>query len=152
MNRKWNLPIVLGFLVTMGAFVSCYTTFVNFPVTRDFPWLNLMMFAGGLGLLGAGLKRAFRDPGRYRGKIAGILLGILGLIAFIGILDFNFYLSAQLPSSDGAPKVWTKAPDFTLPDQNGNPVTLSGILKSRSEGFAPERGTYVLLVFYRGYW
>ncbi len=105
-----------------------------------------------VGLLGAGLKRAFRDPGRFRGKIAGIVLGILGLIAFIGFLDFNFYLSAQLPSSDGAPKVWTKAPDFTLPDQSGNPVTLSGILKSQSEGFAPERGTYVLLVFYRGYW
>ena len=69
MNRKWNLPIVFGFLVTMGAFVSYYTIFVKFPVTRDFPWLNLMMFAGGLGLLGAGLKRAFRDPGRFRGKI-----------------------------------------------------------------------------------
>ena len=121
MKRKWDLAFVFGILVTMGAFVSYYTTFVNFPVTRDSPWPNLMMFAGGLGLLGAGLKRAFRDPVRYRGKIRGIVLGLLVLIAFIGFLDLNSYLSAQLPSSDGAPKVWSKTPDFTLPDQNGNP-------------------------------
>ncbi len=33
------------------------------------------------------------------------------------------------------------APDFTLPDQNGAPISLSSA-----------RGHKVVLVFYRGYW
>ncbi len=152
MERKWNSPLVFGFLVTIAAFISTYTTFANFALTSDFSWLNLSMFAVGLSLLGAGLKRTFRQPDPVRGKIRGIVASTLGLIAFIGFLGLHFHVSAQLPASDGAPRVWTKAPDFTLSDQNGKPVTLYEILKSPSEGFAADRGTYVLLVFYRGYW
>jgi cytochrome oxidase Cu insertion factor (SCO1/SenC/PrrC family) len=37
--------------------------------------------------------------------------------------------------------VGTPAPDFTLQDATGSPVTLSSF-----------RGTYVVLVFYRGHW
>ncbi len=56
--------------------------------------------------------------------------------------------AAQLPESAGAPKVGEKAPDFTLPDTQGKPVTLSEVLQPRAEGEKP----WVLLVFYRGYW
>lgn len=53
-----------------------------------------------------------------------------------------------LPPSPRAPAVGARAPEFTLPDTNGQPVTLSKLL-------APEgspKGSWVLLVFYRGYW
>ncbi len=39
-------------------------------------------------------------------------------------------------------KVGTEAPDFTLEDQDGKPVTLSSYRGKKS----------VVLVFYRGYW
>ncbi len=48
----------------------------------------------------------------------------------------------------------TKAPDFTLPDKDGNPVTLSKLLASPA-GFGsdtPQNPRGVLLIFYRGYW
>ncbi|MEX1245023.1 MAG: hypothetical protein WEB59_06340 [Thermoanaerobaculia bacterium] len=70
-------------------------------------------------------------------------------LALVASLAAATVASIPLPVSGGAPAVGAKAPDFTLPDANGSPVTLSRL-------FAPERagnhGTWVLLVFYRGYW
>ena len=56
--------------------------------------------------------------------------------------------AAGLPPSRNAPAVGEKAPDFTLPDSDGSPVTLSRLYAA--EGSAAE--SRVLLVFYRGYW
>ena len=56
--------------------------------------------------------------------------------------------STALPKSPNAPAVGSKAPDFTLPDTNGNPVTLSKLYEAQRSA----RGAWVLLVFYRGYW
>jgi cytochrome oxidase Cu insertion factor (SCO1/SenC/PrrC family) len=54
--------------------------------------------------------------------------------------------AAQLPASEGAPKVGEKAPDFTLPDTEGRAVRLYDLL--RQDG----QPRWALLVFYRGYW
>ena len=51
-----------------------------------------------------------------------------------------------LPASAGAPDVGKKAPDFRLEEVGGKPVSLSEILS------AGPKGSWVLLVFYRGYW
>ena len=141
MQRQWNWSIYLGFLIVLFAFVSYFTLFSRFPLTRDFPWLNLLLFAAGIALLGRGFWRARREPARYRGRIAAPSLGLLSLLVLGFFLSYTFYLSAQLPPSKGAPKVGEEAPDFTLPDQQGNPVKLSDL-----------RGQPALLVFYRGYW
>jgi cytochrome oxidase Cu insertion factor (SCO1/SenC/PrrC family) len=64
-------------------------------------------------------------------------------------------LPAQLPPSKGAPKAGQKAPDFTLPDSTGRPVTLSTLRAGAPtvDGSTAEiRGQWVLLIFYRGYW
>ena len=50
--------------------------------------------------------------------------------------------SAAEPTRTSPVGVGDAAPDFTLQDQNGHPVTLSA-----SRGQRP-----VVLVFYRGYW
>lgn len=72
------------------------------------------------------------------------------LTLFLALLTAAAPARAQtpLPESPGAPKVGEKAPDFTLPDTDGKPVTLSEVLKPRTPGEKP----WVLLVFYRGYW
>jgi hypothetical protein len=70
MKRKWNWPIWIGCVVAVGGLFS-YEFFVQFPITRDFPWANLLLFGIGATLLLVGLFRAFGRPQLYRGKVFG---------------------------------------------------------------------------------
>jgi len=54
----------------------------------------------------------------------------------------------NVPAAPSAPKVGERAPEFTLPDTDGKPVSLADLLKPDAPGERP----WVLLVFYRGYW
>ncbi len=143
MKRHWNLAIEAGFAVSVFAFLSYFFIFVRWPVTRDFPWVNLLLFAGGLGLAILGVVRAFRHPERFRGKVRGPFWALFGTLIFGAFLYLNFVFPKQMPQAANAPAVGKPAPDFTLPDSNGKPVTLSSL-------YAP--GQWVLLIFYRGYW
>jgi len=148
--RKRNLLLPLaGFLLCGVAFISYPMFFAQFPATRDVPWMSWLLFALGLGMVGVGLARAFRQPERYRGRVAGPIFGVLSLAVLGFFLFMTLSLARQLPQSVGAPKVGEKAPDFTLPDSQGKPVRLSSLLAEPSGG-AP--GSWVLLIFYRGYW
>lgn len=151
-ERRRNLLPYAGFLVTLLAFLSYFAFFARFPATRDFPWVNLLLFAGGLVLLALGLRRAFRLPDRYRGRISSVLLSALSVLVLALFLFYNFWFSSQLPAAKATPRVGEKAPDFTLPDQNGKPVRFSELLAGSPSGAASNSGQWVLLVFYRGYW
>ena len=117
--------------------------FAPFPITRDVPWVNYLLFVVGGVLLAVGLKRAYREPDRYRGKISGPILSVLSLFIagffVVGVL----YLTKQLPASSGAPQVGQPAPQFTLANIDGKQTALADLLKGH-------RG--VILIFYRGYW
>ncbi len=153
MKRHWNLLLYAGFLLTLAAFFSYFAVFARFPITRDFPWVSLLLFAIALGMLGMGLSRAFRRPELYRGKITGPILTTLSVALMGFFLFYNFWVSRQVPASKGAPQVGQRAPDFTLPDINGNRVTLSKLWGGAEAGQAADKsGRWVLLVFYRGYW
>ena len=151
MKRRWNLLAPAGFLVMVAAFFSYFGFFARFPATRDFPWVNLLMLAGGWCLLGLGLRRAFGQPERYGGKASGVALAVLSLLVSGVFLFYNFYFSRQLPAARGAPQLGQKAPDFTLRDMNGKPVTLSALL-APAPAKAPKAQPWALLIFYRGYW
>ena len=141
-KKNWNWLLWIGFLFALAGFLS-YTFFIQFPITRDFPWVNLLLFAaGGICLVG-GLFRAFGKPRVYRGKIFGPVLATLGVLMF-GLFSYVlFYELWQVPPSTGAPRVGQKAPEFVLSDQDGNQVSLSDLVgKSRA----------VALIFYRGFW
>ena len=145
MKWKWNWPIWIGFLVAVGGLFS-YEFFAQFPMTRDFPWVNLFLLGMGAALLIVGLFRAFDRPERYRGKVFG---SIFSAIAFLFLAFFcyeMFYVLRQVPVSSGAPRVGQKAPDFILLDQNGNPVGLGDLLSG------PSGPKAVALIFYRGFW
>ena len=144
MKRRWNWMLWTGFLVVLVALFS-YEFFVRFPVTRDFPWANLLLFGLGGLLLAIGLFRAYGQPTIYRGKIFGPIFTAVSLLAF-GLFAYSlFYVVRQMPASAGAPKVGEKAPEFALADQNGQTIALGDMLTSS--------GTRaVLLIFYRGYW
>jgi hypothetical protein len=142
MKRSWNWPIWVGFAVAIAGGFS-YEFFARFPITRDFPWANFLLFGIGISLLTVGLFRAFGRPQVYRGKIFG---SIFATIAVLLVAFFSYvilYVLHQVPASAGAPRVGQKAPDFFLLDQNGKPVGLGDLL-SNSKGVA--------LIFYRGFW
>jgi hypothetical protein len=142
MKRSWNWALWTGFLVVLAGFLS-FSFFVQFPSTRDFPWVNLLLFCAGGILFVIGLLRAFRKPELYRGKIFGPILAVLSVLVFSLFAYGLFYVVRQLPSAAGAPQVGQKAPNFTLPDQNGKPISLTD-LSSGAKG--------TLLIFYRGHW
>ncbi len=148
MNHRRNFGIWLGFLVVLAALFSYPTVFARFPDTRDHPWPTLLLFGAGLGLTLTGLRRAWRQPQVYRGRIAGAILLSLGAGVCAFFLAGFYYFARLLPASAGAPRVGQKAPDFTLPDKDGSPVTLSRLIGAGADGGA----SGVLLVFYRGNW
>jgi len=158
-KRSWNPRTWAGLVVCIAAFISYPTFFVRFPITRDYPWATLVLMVLGLYLVGGGIARAFRRPEVYRGKVFGSILGVLS-VAIVGLFLFGiFHLTRMLPASHGAPQVGQVAPDFTLPDSQGNDVTLSKLLDSpftaagsAGAGAAPAKTTAVILIFYRGYW
>ena len=147
--KRFNWPIWLGFLLSLIALVSYPVVFVNWPVTRDFPWANLLLFGIAVVLLVVGLRRAF-SPGRRRlSRIVAPVVASLSIL-ILGLFIFSFFVASRwLPASRGAPQVGQKAPDFTLADTNNKQVSLSSLLTEPING-KPVRG--VLMIFYRGYW
>ena len=149
--KRLNWPLWLGFLLTLGTFLSYFFVFVRFPFTRDFPWANLLLFVIAAVLLFMGLKRGFASdrPHPTRSKIVSSLVSVLSL-AVIALFVFTIFIGGRwLPPSKGAPQVGQRAPDFSLPDSTGKTVSLNELLTTPINGKAPKG---VLLVFYRGYW
>ena len=149
--RRFNWPIWAGFLLSLIAFLSYFLVFVWFPITRDFPWVNLLLFAIAVALLVLGVRRGFASarPHPRRSKVVSSLLVTLS-VAVLGFFIFVTLIMARwLPASHGAPQVGQRAPDFTLADINRKPVSLSELLGSPINGKTPKG---VLLIFYRGYW
>jgi hypothetical protein len=150
-SRKFNWPIWVGFLLSLIAFLSYFLVFVQFPVTRDFPWANLLLFGIAAALLLVGVRRAFA-PDRPRPKLSKIVGSVLTTlsVAIFGFFIFaTFIMARHLPASHNAPQVGQQAPDFNLSDTKGKPVTLSELRASPINAKAPNG---VLLIFYRGYW
>ena len=143
-KRRWNLSLWAGFLFVLAGLFT-YPFFARYPITRDFPWANLLLFGIGGILLVAGLVQVFGNAKRYRGRISGRILTTLSLLIF-GFFAYEiFYVVKQVPPSLGVPRVGQKAPEFTLPDQNGRAVALGDLLSS-------PRTTGAVLIFYRGFW
>ena len=142
MKRRWPKSIWFGLALVFATPFLYLGLFIRYPITRDVPWPSLLMFAAGLGLILHGLLRAYRRSQQYRGKIVAPVVLTIGA-AIAGFFCYVLlYQARQVPDSLGAPRVGQLAPDFTLPDQDGRPVSLAQLLGSNG----------VMLVFYRGWW
>lgn len=152
MKRSWNAWLWWGFVLVLAGLFSYIPFFVLFPVTRDFPWMNLLLIGAGLALLAVGLIRAFGNPQLYRGRVFGTTMMVLS-VAGAGLFCWGLlYKVRQLPASASAPHVGQKAPNFALPDQDGKMVSLADLLSPLTTEPTSARPGGVLLIFYRGYW
>ncbi len=149
--RRFNWSAWAGFLLSVIALVSYPFIFSRWPITRDFPWANLLLFAIAAILLVIGFRRAFAPGPSHprRSKIAASLLATLSALVLALFVFSTFIMARWLPAAHGAPQVGQKAPDFSLADTNNKPVTLASLLAAPINGHAPKG---VLLIFYRGYW
>jgi hypothetical protein len=149
--RRFNWPAWIGFLLSVIALVSYPFVFSRWPITRDFPWANFLLFGIAAIFLVIGFRRAFA-PGHShpkRSKIAASLLATFSALV-LGLFVFSTFIMARwLPASHGAPQVGQKAPDFALADTKSQFVSLAELLSTPINGQAPKGA---LLIFYRGYW
>src|SRR6266404_618220 len=148
-TQRFNWPIWAGFLLSITALFTYPFVFVRWPVTRDFPLANLVLFGIALVLLFVGVRRAFAPERRRLSKIVAPIVATLSVL-LLGLFVFSFFIASRwLPAARGAPQVGQKAPDFSLADINNKNVSLAELLSSPING-KPAKG--VLLIFYRGYW
>jgi hypothetical protein len=149
-QRRRNSALWWGLILTLlGVAGNSLYFFTSAPSV--FTWLSLLVSATGVVLLLLGLKRAFGQPQVFRGKIAGSILTVTSAIIF-GLSTWLFFHARDVPVSAGAPKVGEKAPDFTLTNTSGQPVSLNQMLSLPFDSSTGARPKAVLLVFYRGYW
>lgn len=158
MKRRFPRTLWYGLAVVLAAPVLYLALFIRFPITRDVPWASLAMFGAGLGLLLHALFRAYRRAATSRGKVAVPIALSFGLALTAFFCWTLLYQARQIPDALGAPRVGQMAPDFTLPDQDGRPVSLAQLLATpppADAGAPPDaarKANGVVLVFYRGYW
>jgi hypothetical protein len=147
--KNFNWQLWAGFVLTLFSFLSYPFLFIDYPVLRDFPWLNLILFTLALVLLIVAVRRAFQPGRKSISKISAVAVGTLGVLIMAFFIFIAFIEARRLPASAGAPQVGQKAPEFSVPDINNKPVALADLLRQPINNKAPKG---VLLIFYRGYW
>lgn len=125
-------PLLAASVGTVVA-APLYFALLDVPLIRSTGWP--MFLLAGIGAI-AGQRYARADD-RTWVRIAGVA----NVVALAAAAAWFFWL-ASIPAPDPKAASLSTAPDFRLPDQDGQPVALG----------AQYRGGHVLLVFYRGSW
>jgi hypothetical protein len=147
-QQRRNGPLWWGFVLALSAMLCNMVFFINAPAQRSIPWLSLLLAVVALIFVGKGLWQIFAPPRIHRGRILASIVSIFSLL-LVAVAVFAFFSARALPASAGAPQVGQKAPDFTLADATGRPVSLDQLFAPSADGTSPKA---VLLIFYRGYW
>jgi hypothetical protein len=122
----------LSVVVAVGAVVA-YSALLRVPVVRNHPEGYVVAFALATVLGALALRRSRR-------WYAWLALGLSVFLLAAGA--WTNFVVARIPAMPTALRVGEPAPDFTLPDASGRPVSLADY-----RGRKP-----VILIFYRGYW
>jgi hypothetical protein len=124
----------LSIVMVIGT-VAAYALLLRVPFIRNHPEGYVVAFALATTLAVLAVVRA-----HARRWPAWVALGLSSMLLAAGAW-FNF-VAARVPDTPTALRLGERAPDFTLPDATGRPVSLADY-----RGRKP-----VVLVFYRGYW
>ena len=125
--------LALGGIVLAAVTIAGYVLLLDYAAIRNRPWLYVVGLAAATVVSALAVTRR-----RSLGTFAAF--GACALLLGAGTL-FNF-VGARLPPPAPVLRIGEPAPDFTLTDAGGRPVTL-GDYRGRKP---------VVLVFYRGYW
>jgi fumarate reductase subunit C len=154
MKRFWNWRLWSGFGLSLVGLVGYV---VLFSLTYEVLWPlvpSVLLLAVAAMLLISGLRRAFREPQSYRGKVSGPILSILAVVVLAAFIFVTHATYKAVPSARNAPKVGQHAPEFVLVDSRGQKTSLAQMLAAPiTDSTGATRATKgVLVVFYRGYW
>jgi len=149
-RRPANVPLRTAFLLALGAMLSNAIFFLNVPGKQLVPWLSLLLAVISVACLAIGVRRAFSGLGHGR-KVLSSLAGLLTL-AMAAMAISAFFGARGIPAPARAPQVAAKAPDFTLTDISGQPVSLDQLFAGWPGNLPASPPKAVLLVFYRGNW
>ena len=127
----------LGPVIAVAGFLSYSTISAQYPILRDFPWLNLLILAGAMALGVVAVRRAATGRGRAA-SVAG-----LGISTFLtGLLVFYcFFYSYGLPDAGRVADDGTQIPPISLASWDGKKIDVEAAAQGK-----------LILVFYRGYW
>lgn len=138
--RIW-MPIagaVLALACGLVTYIFLTATAAIPHALRDNPWpMELAAVLATAAVIYTAV-RAYREK---RLRAVATVCAALATLGTVGFLLFVHVASYGLPPSPKELAVGSAAPDFTLPDEEGRPVTL-----------ASARSRATLLVFYRGSW
>src|SRR3954454_18484493 len=99
-------PLWSGFVLSMVAFLSYPFVFERWPVTRDFPWANLVLFGVAALFVAVGLRRAFSASRlRWLRITSGLIAAVLSFAIFANFALSVFVRARSLPASPHAPGV-----------------------------------------------
>ena len=141
----------IGFAFALGAMLCNALFFLSPPGQHFIPWLSLLLAAVALVFLAGGQRAVFRRAQTLRGKIFSSIVTVVALL-LVGVTIFSFVSARALPNATGTPKVGDKAPDFTLADTSGRPISLDQLFEPLAGDPQSAPPKAVLLIFYRGYW
>jgi hypothetical protein len=126
--------VFLGPILALVAVASYFALFVNWAITRDVPWVNLILLALALAASIAGLVRARRRVLATGGLV--LTLALSGLFVW-----YCYVFSYQIPSAELALDVGAPVPALVLRDDRDQDVELAALSREK-----------LVLVFYRGHW
>ena len=142
--RRHRLPrrhlAWVGFLITLIGVLSYFMVFAMIPGTRDIPWVNLPLVLLGGFLAVRGTLGWRQREGALRRWLT-MLSGVLSIALVALFVSYIFLLSYQVPEPSDKASTMAEAIDFSLPDTQGNNVSLTDF---------PDRR--IVISFFRGYW
>src|ERR1043165_8276825 len=97
-ERRANCPLWTGLTLAAVAAASYPLFFYRCPITRDVPWVTLLLLAVALGLLVAGVRRA---PGR---KIVALIVAAFG-IALAVLFTVGLTIGTRVPTGANIPEI-----------------------------------------------
>ncbi|HBP56846.1 MAG TPA: hypothetical protein DD687_12995, partial [Verrucomicrobiales bacterium] len=96
--RRRNHLVWLGPLIVFLGAVSYFIYFAQFPVLRDFPWINTPVVLLGCWVNLIAIKRAFGRSDLYRGKLMAAFSMAFSILLTALFASYIGYISYQLPA------------------------------------------------------